>query len=413
MQTRLKESLLATDEGQLADSILRKCVHCGFCNATCPTYQELGDELDGPRGRIYLIKEMLEGNPVTELTGKHLDRCLLCRSCETTCPSGVEFSRLIDIAQSADNQPRRSWIIRLKRELIKVVIPYPSRLRKVLSIIKPFRFFLPPVLQKKIPQIQANQPWPVSSRDKTVLLLEGCVQSVVESNINVATAKLLDSIGLTVKRISAVQCCGALHYHMNAKQQARRIARRNIDQWWPEVEVGVEAIVTNASGCGVMVQDYPYLLRGDSEYYEKAVKIVELSQDIVQVLERHDLSMRDYSGCAVIFQSPCTLQHGLKLTGRVEKLLEKFGIDVSEPVNPHLCCGSAGSYSLLQPELSQRLLENKISAINACQPDVILTANIGCLLHLKTKSSKPVLHWVEYLANLMDNNRRSVTDLFH
>lgn len=405
MQTRLKESLLATDEGRLADSILRKCVHCGFCNATCPTYQELGDEADGPRGRIYLIKEMLEGKPVSEQTGKHLDRCLLCRACETTCPSGVKFSRLMDIALSTENQLRRPWIIRLKQELIKAVIPYPSRLRKALSVINLFRVVLPSSLQLKIPRIQPDQPWPVTSHNKTVLLLEGCVQSVVESNINVSTAKLLDSIGFTVKRISAVQCCGALHYHLNAKEQARRIARRNVDHWWPEIEAGVEAIVTNASGCGLMMQDYPYLLRDDSEYYEKAIQIIQKTQDIVQVLDYHALDIDGHSDEVVVFQSPCSLQHGLKLAGRVEKLLEKLGINVLVPEDSHLCCGSAGSYSLLQSELSQRLLEKKISAINVCKPDIILTANIGCLLHLKTQCSNPVLHWVEYLANIMDNNR--------
>lgn len=404
MQTRLKESLLATEEGQLADSILRKCVHCGFCNATCPTYQELGDEVDGPRGRIYMIKEMLEGKPVTVLTAKHLDRCLLCRACETTCPSGVEFSRLMDIAQSSGIQSHRSWWLKLKRELIKAIFPYPLRLRKALTVINLFRLILPSALQQKIPKIQPNQPWPVANHKRTVLLLEGCVQSVAESNINVATAKLLDSIGLAVKRISTVQCCGALHYHLNAKQHASHIARHNIDHWWPEVEAGAEAIVSNASGCGVMIKDYPYLLHDDPDYQDKAKHIAQMTQDVVQVLECHQLSIFDHSDCVVVFHSPCTLQHGLKLGDRVEKLLRQVGVHVSVPANPHLCCGSAGSYSILQPELSQRLLENKISAINACQPNIILTSNIGCLLHLKTSSTKQVLHWVEYLANLMDND---------
>jgi glycolate oxidase iron-sulfur subunit len=399
MQTNLLQSFVDSPAGQEAEDILRKCVHCGFCNATCPTYQLLGDEADGPRGRIYQIKAMLEGAPTAQLTRKHLDRCLLCRACETTCPSGVDYSRLAEIGQDyLEIISVRPVIDRIKRQLIQAIFPYPSRVRLLVQLAKLIKLFLPQHLSRKLPTIQSSQFWPKTTHQRKVIIHEGCVQSAIEPGINVATAKVLDAVNISVIRTASVKCCGALHHHLSSTGQAQQLARENIDQWWPHIEAGAEAIVSNASGCGQMIQDYPHLLKDDAEYANKAEKIAPITVDIVQILQNETLHLSKSSEDIIAFQAPCSLQHGLQLTGQVEQLLSKLRLIVTTPENSHLCCGSAGSYSILQPELSEQLLKNKVEALNRCNPECIVTANIGCLLHMKTVADVPVLHWIELVA---------------
>ena len=399
MQTNLLQSFRNTSAGQEAEKILRKCVHCGFCNATCPTYQLLGDEADGPRGRIYQIKEMLEGAPAAQLTRKHLDRCLLCRACETTCPSGVEYGRLAEIGQDyLEKKSARPVLDRFKRHLIQSVFPYPWRVRFLVQLATLFKSFMPQHLRRKLPIIRTAESWPKTKHQRKVILHEGCVQSAIEPNINVATAKVLDAVEISVIRAAPVKCCGALHHHLSSTEQAQQIARDNIDQWWPHIEAGVEAIVSNASGCGQMIQDYPHLLQDDTEYAKKAEKIALVTVDIVQVLQNETLHLSNSSDDIIAFQAPCSLQNGLQLTGHVEQLLSKLGLNIATPTNSHLCCGSAGSYSILQPEISGQLLNNKLEALKQCDPECIVTANIGCLLHMKTATTMPVMHWVELIA---------------
>ncbi len=399
MQTNLLQSVLNSPVGQEAEDILRKCVHCGFCNATCPTYQLLGDEADGPRGRIYQIKEMLEGAPASQLTRTHLDRCLLCRACETTCPSGVEYARLAEIGRDYhEMQIPRPIVDRIKRQLIQAVFAYPARVRILVYLGGLFKPLMPQHLGRKLPVIHPHQMWPNTAHQRKVILHEGCVQSVVEPGINVATAKVLDAVNISVIRTAPVKCCGALHHHLSSTQQAQQLARDNIDQWWPHIEAGAEAIASNASGCGQMIQDYPQLLKDDADYANKAEKVAQIAVDIVQILQNEALCLGDVSKEIIAFQAPCSLQHGLHLTGQVENLLDKLGFNIATPENSHLCCGSAGSYSILQPVISEQLLKNKLDALNQCNPECILTANIGCLLHLKTATEVPVKHWIELVA---------------
>ncbi|MEE9423595.1 MAG: glycolate oxidase subunit GlcF [Methylococcales bacterium] len=399
MQTNLLESFRNTSVGQEAEDILRKCVHCGFCNATCPTYQLLGDEADGPRGRIYQIKEMLEGAPTAQLTRKHLDRCLLCRACETTCPSGVKYARLAEIGQDyLEKQRARPIVDKFKRQLIQGVFPCPWRVRLLVRLATLLKPLMPQRLSCKLPTIQSTQPWPRTTHQRKVIIHEGCVQSVFEPGINVATAKVLDAVEISVVRTAPVKCCGALHHHLSLAEKAQQLARDNIDQWWPHIEAGVEAIISNASGCGQMIQDYPHLLKDDAEYARKAEKIASITVDIVQILQNKTLHLGNSSDDIIAFQAPCSLQHGLQLTGQVGQLLSKLGLNVVTPEDAHLCCGSAGSYSILQPEISEQLLKNKLDALNRCNPDHIVTANIGCLLHMKTAANVPVMHWIELVA---------------
>jgi glycolate oxidase iron-sulfur subunit len=402
MQTNLQQTFLDTAAGKEAEDILRKCVHCGFCNATCPTYQLLGDEVDGPRGRIYQIKEMLEGAPAAQLTRKHLDRCLLCRACETTCPSGVEYARLAEIGQQyLEKNSTRPVVDRLKRQLIQAIFPYPFRVKLMVRLATLVSPLMPKQLSRKLPNIQLAQPWPKTTHQRKVIIHEGCVQSAIEPGINVATAKVLDAVGISVIRTAPIKCCGALHHHLSSKQQARQLARENIDQWWPHIEAGAEAIVSNASGCGLMVRDYPHLLKDDADYASRAQAITEIVCDVVQILHNQTLQLSRITKKTVVFQAPCSLQHGLQLTGRVEQLLNRLEFRVVTPDNSHLCCGSAGSYSILQPKISEQLLKDKLEAIDRCEPECIVTANIGCLLHLKAAATVPVMHWIELVADAL------------
>jgi glycolate oxidase iron-sulfur subunit len=399
MQTSLSDAYRHTAAGQEADAILRSCVHCGFCTATCPTYQIKGDELDGPRGRIYLIKQVLEGQPATAKTQTHLDRCLTCRSCESTCPSGVEYGRLVDIGRAlVEQQVGRSLGERLMRRALRSFIPYRNRFAAVLKLGRLAAPLLPPAVRAKMPQAQQAGDWPAARHARSMLVLQGCVQPSATPLTNAAAARVLDKLGISLLEINASGCCGALSQHLSAEEEACNFARRNIDAWWPHIEAGAEAVVVTASGCGVMVKDYGHLLRHDPAYAAKAARVSALSRDLVEILLREELTpLAPASAGAIAVHAPCTLQHGQKLPGAVETLLQRAGFTLTAVPDAHLCCGSAGTYSILQPALSQQLLHNKLAALGSGQPQQIVTANVGCQMHLASQSEVPVRHWIELL----------------
>lgn len=402
MQTNLADFLKDTPDGQEADAILRSCVHCGFCTATCPTYQLLGDELDGPRGRIYLIKQVLEGKPATQKTQQHLDRCLTCRNCESTCPSGVKYGRLLDIGRHVvDGQVGRSMAQRFTRSLLKQVLPRPAIFGPAMKLGQALRPMLPTALQEKIPKPQASGMWPTNEHTRKMLVLEGCVQPGMAPNINAATARVLDHCGVQLLRARNAGCCGALRFHLSDEEAALADMRRNIDAWWPFIEQGIEAIVMTASGCGVMVKDYAHLLRNDAQYAEKAQRISALTKDLSEILPQFEATLlpllQGKMQQRIAWHPPCTLQHGQQIRGKVEGLLRALGVDVKLCADSHLCCGSAGTYSVLQPVLSQQLRANKLRNLEALEPEAILSANIGCLTHLQAGTTTPVQHWIELI----------------
>ena len=400
MQTSLIESLKDTVQGKDAEAILRSCVHCGFCTATCPTYQVLGDELDSPRGRIYLIKQVLEGNAVSAKSQMHLDRCLHCLACETTCPSGVRYGRLVDIGREVvDAQVTRPLSERVLRRALRYVLPNPRRFALLLGIGRRLQILLPAGLQQKIPVQQAPQDWPEPQHARKMLVLEGCVQSVVTPASNAAAARVLDRLGISLIRAKQAGCCGALSHHLSAHHEALRYVRNNIDAWWPYVESGMEAIVMTASGCGAVVKEYGGLLRDDPAYAQKAARIASMTQDLSEILAEENLQALavDAQGKKVAFQAPCTLQHAQQIDGLVEGILSRCGYRLTPVADAHLCCGSAGTYSILQSTLSQQLLTDKLKALQAGEPALIATANIGCQMHLQTRAGIPVRHWVELL----------------
>jgi glycolate oxidase iron-sulfur subunit len=405
MQTRLSADFRDTPAGQEADAILRTCVHCGFCTATCPTYQLLGDELDGPRGRIYLIKEMLEGAEPSRSTQRHLDRCLTCRACETTCPSGVRYGRLLDIGRHhMERVVPRTLRERLLRRVLLVTVPYRKRFATLLGLGRALRPLMPAKLRQSVPQRRRAPTWPGSHHERRMLVLTGCAQAATAPEINIAAARVLDRLGISLITVDD-GCCGALAHHLSEPEAARGWMRRNIDAWWPHIEKGVEALAVTASGCGAMIRDYGELLRDDPAYARKAARVSELFRDISQVVAQELSSTRvtlalkseQKRGQRVAFHSPCTLQHALKLRGVIEPLLERAGYTLTSVADGHLCCGSAGTYSLLQPAISRQLKANKLAALQAGRPDVIATANIGCLLHLASGTDVPVRHWIELL----------------
>ena len=406
MQADIQESIRETSAGQEAERILRACVHCGFCTATCPTYRLLGDELDGPRGRIYLIKSMLEGKPATDTTRQHLDRCLTCRACETTCPSGVEYGKLLDIGRHfSEQQTKRSLADRLFRFLLLQGLPYRRRFAAGLKLGQLFRPILPASLKRLVPRpqrIKASNFFTEHSRK--VVLMNGCVQPALAPEINQGVRKLLDKLGVTVIEVKGEQCCGALSHHLNATQQAHGFMRANIDALWPAIESGAEAIISTASGCGVHLKDYAYQFREDEKYFQKAQTISSLTRDISEYIRGCNLDKLRINKTKqrFAFQSPCTLQHGQKLNGVVEGLLTELGCDLVQVENAYLCCGSAGVYSLLQKDISQQLKKNKLDTLLKDKTDVILTANIGCLEHLRQDSPVPVRHWAVQVAELLE-----------
>ena len=410
MQTQLADFIKDTPEGLEADRILRSCVHCGFCLATCPTYQLLGNELDSPRGRIYLIKQMLEGGTVTGKTLLHLDRCLTCRACETTCPSGVQYGKLIDIGRGiAEKRIGRSWLAQAQRKALRALLLTPALFASLLKLGQKFRPWLPATLQANVPAPLEIGEWPVPRHARQMLVLEGCVQPSMAPQINRAAARVLDRLGVSLIVAPKAGCCGALSYHLNAHDEALDYMRRNIDAWMPYLDQGVEAIVMTASGCGVTVREYGHYLKHDPAYAEKAARVSAMTRDVSEILVAEKAGLQTLLGQTksetthqkLAVHTPCTLQHGQKISGVLEAILTSAGFDVVPAPDRHLCCGAAGTYSILQRTLSSQLLKNKVTALETNQPERIVTANIGCLLHLQSGTPKPVAHWVELIDEVL------------
>ncbi|QGZ41222.1 glycolate oxidase iron-sulfur subunit [Pseudoduganella flava] len=404
MQTNLADFIRGTPEGIEAESILRACVHCGFCTATCPTYQLLGDELDGPRGRIYLIKQVLEGAPVTRSTQLHLDRCLTCRNCETTCPSGVRYGRLADIGRHAveERVPRKAPD-RIRRWVLKEGLSRGGLFAAALRAGRLVKPVLPAALRAKIPPAAAPQQWPARTHARKMLVLEGCAQPALSPNVNAAAARVLDAVGVQLMAARGAGCCGALRFHMNDQDGGREHMRRNIDAWWPYVDQ-VEAIVMTASGCGATVKEYGHLLAQDPAYAEKAARISALTRDLSEVLPQFEpelVRLARPRAETVAWHPPCTLQHGQQIRGKVEGLLRALGIDVRLCADSHLCCGSAGAYSLLHPELALPLRDRKLANLAATGAARIVSANVGCIGHLQSGTQTPVEHWIELVDRMI------------
>ncbi len=401
MQTNLADFIKGTADGDEAEAILRACVHCGFCTATCPTYQLLGDELDGPRGRIYLIKQVLEGAPVTRKTQLHLDRCLTCRNCETTCPSGVQYGRLADIGRKVvEQRVARPLGERIVRTALKEALPRKWIFKPMFKAGQLVRPLLSPSMQDKLRPPAAAGKWPRTTHARKMLVLEGCVQPAMAPNINAATARVLDACGVQLIVAPKEGCCGALRFHMNDQEGGLDDMRRNIDAWWPLVDQ-VEAIVMTASGCGVTVKEYGHLLAHDPAYADKAQRISGLTRDLSEIVPQFEQELgQKLKGRIterVAYHPPCTLQHGQQIRGKVEGVLKAAGVDVRLCADSHLCCGSAGTYSVLQPELAHELRDRKLENLAATGAQRYVSANIGCLTHLQSGTDTPVQHWIELL----------------
>jgi glycolate oxidase iron-sulfur subunit len=416
MQTQLASEYRARADGLEAEAILRKCVHCGFCTATCPTYQLLGDELDGPRGRIYLIKQVLEGATPTRSTQMHLDRCLTCRNCESTCPSGVQYGHLVDIGRKiVDEKVPRPVGEKALRWALKEGLPSPL-FAPAMKAGQLVRGLLPASLKAKVPAPQNAGAWPTREHARKVLMLAGCVQPAMMPNINTATARVLDAVGIQTVIAPQAGCCGAVKFHLNDQEGGKAEMRANIDAWWPLVERGgVECIVMNASGCGVTVKEYAHILKDDPQYAAKAERISALTRDLSELLPAvlPELAAKlqrrvNQPDTLYAYHPPCTLQHGQKLRGGVEMHLNQLGFKLRTARNDaHLCCGSAGTYSVLNPELSYQLRDRKLGVLGEAfgeqPPDVILSANIGCITHLQSGTGTPVRHWVEVLDEALEH----------
>lgn len=409
MQTNLAPEYKNRTDGQEAEAILRKCVHCGFCTATCPTYQLLGDELDGPRGRIYLIKQMLEGEEPTRKTQMHLDRCLTCRNCESTCPSGVQYGHLVDIGRKlVDEKVTRPMGESALRWALKEGLPSPL-FAPAMAMGQMVRPLLPQSLKNKVPEKRSAGERPRTTHARKVLMLEGCVQPSMSPNINSATARVLDAAGIETLTAKKAGCCGAVKFHLNDQDGGMTQMRANIDAWWPHVETGyIEAIIMNASGCGVTVKEYGHILQHDEAYASKAAKISALTKDISELLPELVTALRPKLKKAtqeqLAFHPPCTLQHGQQLKGGVERHLSELGFNIkTASCEAHLCCGSAGTYSVLQPELSYQLRDRKLNNLEEMKPQQILSANIGCITHLQSGTNVPVRHWIEMLDSALNS----------
>jgi glycolate oxidase iron-sulfur subunit len=400
MQTSLADWIRDTPEGKAADAILRKCVHCGFCTATCPTYQLLGDELDGPRGRIYLIKQVLEGAAVTGKTQLHLDRCLTCRSCETTCPSGVQYGQLVDIGRKVvEDRVGRSPVERVMRRAIATLFPRTGLFNAMTRAGMAMRPLVPPALAGKLPkEIPAAGKWPAPRHARRMIALAGCVQPALTPDTNAAAARVLDRLGISLVEAPGAGCCGALRFHLNYQDDGLDDMRRMIDAWWPLVEQGAEAIVMTASGCGSTVREYGHHLVHDSRYAEKAARVSGMTKDLSEVLagelDRLAPLVRSGARRLIAFHPPCTLQHWQPLKGVTEGVLAKLGYELAPVPDAHMCCGAAGTYALLQPELAERLKKGKVAALQSGLPEAVLTSNVGCQTHLASGASVPVRHWI-------------------
>lgn len=396
MQTNFPEGFIATERGRRANEILRSCVHCGFCNATCPTYQLSGDELDGPRGRIYLIKELFEGAQSTERVTAHLDRCLTCRACETTCPSGVAYGELADIAR-VHIGPKRAGMQGVLRLLLQWIVPNASRLRVLSRIGRYFKFLLPKALAAQVPNRVTRGLVENSQGNKQVLLLQGCAQQVTTGGVNESLQVLLGEFDVGVVTAPREGCCGSLDLHLGDEEKTLRAVRRNVDAFYPLLD-HVDAIVSTASGCGVTVKDYGRLLADDAVYADRAAKVAAATVDVSEYLGGLSVGFRaKFPGKRVAWHPPCSLQHGQQLEGLVEGLLTNAGYELLPVADAHLCCGSAGTYSVLQPDWSAQLRSEKLAALQTHQPDLIATANVGCQTHLADGTNTPVLHWIELL----------------
>ena len=420
MQTELAPAYKGTRDGEEAEAILRKCVHCGFCTATCPTYQLLGDELDGPRGRIYLIKQVLEGRAATAKTQLHLDRCLTCRNCETTCPSGVPYGRLVDIGRKiVDEQVERPLADQLKRAALAKGLNSPL-FAPAMALGQALRWAVPASLQAKVPEKQDAGVRPTARHARKMLLLEGCVQNAMMPNINSAAARVLDKLGVSLVPAPKAGCCGALNYHLDYQEAGLANMRRNIDAWWPMIaSKQVEAIAMTASGCGVMVKEYGHLLAHDPAYAAKAQHVSEMTRDLSELALAEEAlpsrlsEARAWRGAAtkgsgniavkIAYHPPCTLQHGQQLRGQAEQILKDAGFELTPVADSHLCCGSAGAYSVLNPEIAGQLKERKLANLEAGKPHLICSANIGCLTHLQSGTRTPVKHWVEVIDQLLSD----------
>jgi len=409
MQTQLAPAYRDTPEGQEAEAILRKCVHCGFCSATCPTYQLLGDELDSPRGRIYLIKQVLEGHPPTRATQQHLDRCLTCRNCETTCPSGVQYGRLVDIGRNiVEHQVARPLSEKTMRWLLKEGLSSPL-FAPALTVGRAVRPLLPTRLRDKVPTRRPHTgAWPTRSHTRKILLLQGCVQPAIAPHINHATARVLDAASTQTVVLPQTQCCGAVKFHLNDQTGGTAQMRANIDLWWPHIQSGqVQHIIINASGCAVTVKEYGHLLRHEPQYADKAAHISSLARDLCELLPELVEPLRPRlkpisTTTPFAWHPPCTLQHGQQLRGIVEQSMQALGFTLhTARTESHLCCGAAGTYSVLQPTLSQALRQRKLTALKTAftdtQPTAILSANMGCITHLQGGTTLAVKHWIEIL----------------
>ncbi|AOS98202.1 Anaerobic glycerol-3-phosphate dehydrogenase subunit C [Microbulbifer aggregans] len=421
MQVRIIEGLLHPGEAKRAEQVLNACVHCGFCTATCPTYLQAGNELDSPRGRIYLIKEMLETGEATQVTRTHLDRCLTCLSCETTCPSGVEYHKLVAVGRATSERlAPRGAAQKSLRFLLRKLMVTPALFPALMAIGRPFAPLLPAVLrrvyfpprtaQKKSPEIKSGVATNASDSDAgKVLLVKGCVQPTLRPETDVAFIRILTALEVPVEESAAANCCGAASFHTSGEGEARSLARAQVDYWWQRLtEEPIRAIVSTASGCGVHLKDYGTVLADDPDYRHKAEEIVRLIRDPVEVmeevLEERNLQLTNaVAANEFVFHCPCTLQHGQGLNGRVERLLGKLGFRLPVVEDAHLCCGSAGTYSVLQPSMSRALREEKLQRLQASNPDTILTANIGCQLHLQGGTETPVRHWLEIVADVLEN----------
>ena len=400
MKTILAEEFKTNPRYKVAEEILQACVHCGFCTATCPTYLQLGDERDSPRGRIYMMKAMFEGASVTSSTREHLDKCLTCRSCETTCPSGVEYGRLVDLGREVIEQKvPRPWHQQLIRWSLRQVLPYRWRFGLLLRVGQLLRPLLPAVIKGHVPKSVPRLSGTVSNHQRVMLSMPGCAQASAAPNTDLAAAKVLDKLGIKMQVVPQTGCCGAVDLHLNAHQQGLAKARLNINALWPHIDAGAEAIVVTASGCGATLQEYGHLLRDDAEYASKATKVAELCRDVADILADEDLSQLTLPKLQqrVAVHCPCSQQHGMQLPGKLKSVLASQGFDLTVTKNDHLCCGSAGTYSLLQPKLSAQLRTNKLADLTMDNPDVIVTANIGCQLHLGGHAQVPVKHWLELL----------------
>ena len=412
MQTNISEQFLSNANTKEAQDILRSCVHCGFCNATCPTYQLLGDELDGPRGRIYLIKQVLEGAEPTRQTQLHLDRCLTCRNCETTCPSGVQYSHLLNIGRSVVNEKvSRSISQKSLHLLLRKTFLSPLLFSTMIKTGQLFRPLLPSSIKRSIPVAQKKIAFQATTHARKILLVAGCVQSSLKPNIDIAAQVVFDKLNIECVQIPAGGCCGSLSHHLNAENEAKQIIKKNIDSWWPLVEnKAIEAICMTSSGCGVAIKEYEQLLAGNKDYAEKAKIISALYKDPAEIVfaeldktpDDKDLKLINETNVTtknknIAFHPPCTLQHGMKINDLIEPILSRCGFNVLAFEDKHLCCGSAGTYSITQKALSSQLLTNKLTHINKTEHDIIVTANIGCQLHLQSGTRTPVLHWLEVL----------------